>query len=294
MTTKLLTVAVLLALGTGLVGGLLGVALFSGSEEVATLQDQLQGLSDRVGALDKRLETVTTQASELASQVSGLQARLAELEGAMEALRSEIASLRAAPGPGAVQTQSAGPKVAYVDLSGLLNEIFEPVSQAVAIKNQDLQDLRDRHEAGEIDDVTYQKEALKLEVELLAVPLHWDLSLIRKMASSPEFSDLKENLEELMDKVQPLEKELDALRQTAEQGDFQNFLAKYQQLNSVFQQLDQLLSQVVTAMLTEVTRDIAQAQGYALVLRKQDALYLDESQLDDLSPQVKERLSELF
>jgi len=294
MTTKLLTVAVLLALGTGLVGGLLGVALFSGSEEVATLQDQLQGLSDRVGALDTRLETITTQVSELASQVSGLQARLAELESAMEALRSEIASLRAAPGPGAVQTQSAGPKVAYVDLSGLLNEIFEPVSQAVAIKNQDLQDLRDRHEAGEIDDVTYQKEALKLEVELLAVPLHWDLSLIRKMASSPEFSDLKENLEELMDKVQPLENELDALRQTAEQGDFQNFLAKYQQLNSVFQQLDQLLSQVVTAMLTEVTRDIAQAQGYALVLRKQDALYLDESQLDDLSPQVKERLSELF
>jgi len=294
MTTKLLTVAVLLALGTGLVGGLLGVALFSGSEEVAALQDQLQGVSDRVGALETRLETVTTQASELASQVSGLQARLGELESAMEALRSEIASLRAAPGPGAVQTQSVGPKVAYVDLSGLLDEIFEPVSQAVAIKNQDLQDLRDRHEAGEIDDVTYQKEALKLEVELLAVPLHWDLSLIRKMASSPEFSDLKENLEELMDKVQPLENKVEALRQTAEQGDFQSFLTKYQQLNSVFQQLDQLLSQVVTAMLTEVTRDIAQAQGYALVLRKQDALYLDESQLDDLSPQVKERLSELF
>lgn len=294
MTTKLLTVAVLLALGTGLVGGLLGVALFSGSEEVAALQDQLQGVSDRVGALETRLETVTTQASALASQVSGLQARLGELESAMEALRSEIASLRAAPGPGAVQTQSVGPKVAYVDLSGLVDEIFEPVSQAVAIKNQDLQDLRGRHEAGEIDDTTYQKEALKLEVELLAVPLHWDLSLIQKMASSPEFSDLKENLEELMDKVQPLEKEVEALRQTAEQGDFQNFLAKYQQLNSVFQQLDQLLSQVVTAMLTEVTRDIAQAQGYALVLRKQDALYLDESQLDDLSPQVKERLSELF
>jgi len=294
MTTKLLTVAVLLALGTGLVGGLLGVALFSGSEEVSALQDQLQGVSDRVGALETRLETVTTQASELASQVSGLQARLGELESAMEALRSEIASLRAAPGPGAVQTQSAGLKVAYVDLSGLLDEIFEPVSQAVAIKNQDLQDLRDRHEAGEIDDVTYQKEALKLEVELLAVPLHWDLSLIRKMASSPEFSDLKENLEELMDKVQPLENKVEALRQTAEQGDFQSFLTKYQQLNSVFQQLDQLLSQVVTAMLTEVTRDIAQAQGYALVLRKQDALYLDESQLDDLSPQVKERLSELF
>jgi len=294
MTTKLLTVAVLLALGTGLVGGLLGVALFSGSEEVSALQDQLQGVSDRVGALETRLQSVTTQASELASQVSGLQARLGELESAMEALRSEIASLRAAPGPGAVQTQSAGPKVAYVDLSGLLDEIFEPVSQAVAIKNQDLQDLRDRHEAGEIDDATYQKEALKLEVELLAVPLHWDLSLIRKMASSPEFSDLKENLEELMDKVQPLENKVEALRQTAEQGDFQSFLPKYQQLNSVFQQLDQLLSQVVTAMLTEVTRDIAQAQGYVLVLRKQDALYLDESQLDDLSPQVKERLSELF
>ena len=50
----------------------------------------------------------------------------------------------------------------------------------------------------------------------------------------------------------------------------------------------------MASVLTRVTREIARAQGYALVLRKEDTLYLDGSQLEDLSPQVKERLPELF
>lgn len=187
-------------------------------------------------------------------------------------------------------------KLAYIDISALLDEVFLPVTQALEVKQRDLRDLRAHYDQGQIDQRTYQQELLNLEVELLSVPLYWDLSLIQKMISSPEFSDLRATLVELGEKVQPLERELQALRHSAVQEveDLQDFLFRYKQLQSLFEQLHQLLSQTVASVLTKVTQEIARAQGYALVLRKGGALDLDESQLEDLARLVKSRLPELF
>ncbi|RLE29984.1 hypothetical protein DRJ54_03645 [Candidatus Acetothermia bacterium] len=287
MTGKVLFLAVLLALGTGLVGGLIGVALFSGGpdleDQVQTLRAELENLAGAQQATSGQLETLSSALSQLEESVGRLQGEISDLKETLPAQASA-----------GTQTPSSALAVAYVDLTGLMNELFQPVQNTVDFKNQELQDLRQRHEAGEIDDETYQKEALQVEVELLAAPLHWDLELIDKMAASPEFADLRDSLEELRDKVLPLQDELQGLRDAAEQGDIQTFLTQYQQLSTVFQQLDQLVSQVVQAMLAEITRDIAQAQGYALVLRKEDALYLDTERLADLTPLVKARVPEFF
>jgi len=287
MTGKVLFLAVLLALGTGLVGGLIGVALFSGGpdleDQVQTLRAELENLAGAQQATSGQLETLSSALSQLEESVGRLQG---EISGLKETLPAQASA--------GTQTPSSALAAAYVDLTGLMNEMFQPIQNTVDFKNQELQDLRQRHEAGEIDDETYQKEALQVEVELLAAPLHWDLELIDKMAASPEFADLRDSLEELRDKVLPLQDELQGLRDAAEQGDIQTFLTQYQQLSTVFQQLDQLVSQVVQAMLAEITRDIAQAQGYALVLRKEDALYLDTERLADLTPLVKARVPEFF
>ena len=287
MTGKVLFLAVLLALGTGLVGGLIGVALFSGGPD----------LEDQVQALRAELENLAGAQQATSGQLEALSSALSQLEESVGRLQGEISDLKEtlpAQASAGTQTPSSALAVAYVDLTGLMNEMFQPIQNTVDFKNQELQDLRQRHEAGEIDDETYQKEALQVEVELLAAPLHWDLELIDKMAASPEFADLRDSLEELRDKVLPLQDELQGLRDAAEQGDIQTFLTQYQQLSTVFQQLDQLVSQVVQAMLAEITRGIAQAQGYALVLRKEDALYLDTERLADLTPLVKARVPEFF
>jgi len=286
MTGKLLLLAVLLALGTGLVGGLIGVALFSG--DTAALEDEISGLQGRLNSLEETTSTTASQVQETATN-------LAQLQEAVEGLRAELASLReAGVSPAGLQTPSAGLAVAYVDLTSLVNQIFEPVQTTVDFKNQELQDLRQRHEAGEIDDETYRRESLKVQVELLAAPLNWDLSLIQKMAASSEFADIQDRLEELRDSILPLRERLDELTSLAEQGDITGFLTLYQQLSPVLQQLDQLISGVVQAMLADITRDIAQAQGYALVLRAEDALYMDEARITDLTQLVKARVPELF
>ena len=96
---------------------------------------------------------------------------------------------------------------------------------------------------------------------MLSVPLHWDLSLIQKLISSPEFSDLHAGLVELGEKVQSLERELQALRHcAAHKGDLGN----------------------------------RPGAGLCLGPAQGGGPLLDGSQLEDLSPQVKERLPELF
>jgi hypothetical protein len=183
-----------------------------------------------------------------------------------------------------------------VDLTSLVEEIFTPIDQAVEIKRQDLADLQARHEAGEIDDATYQRESLLLEIELLAVPLHWYLDLIQRMIDSPEFADIKAPLEELLGVVQPLETQLEGLRTIAqaEQPDMQSFLIQYQQLSAQFQQLKQLLSQTLALKFIVITQEVARAGGYAVVLRREEALYLDQAQVADLTPQVRARLEGLL
>jgi len=300
MTTRLLLIVVILALGTGIVGGLLGITLLAPGQDPA-LEEDLGALTNRVDALESRGEAFSSQVSDLKSRSEGLAAQMDDLEAGLAALKDEFASLKsgeraALTGESDVTPQGVPIRLAYIDISALLDEIFLPVTQALEVKQQDLQDLRARYDQGQIDQRTYQQELLNLEVELLSVPLCWDLSLIQKMISSPEFSDLRATLVELGGKVQPLERELQALRHSAVQEveDLQDFLLRYKQLQSLFEQLDQLLSQTVASVLTKVTQEIARAQGYALVLRKEDALYLDDSQLEDLAGLVKSRLPELF
>ncbi len=292
MTGRLLVLTVILALGAGLVGGLIGLALFSGTD--SHLQGEVKNLEQRVEKLEASLAEASVLVQVTTASLPQLQAAVDALRSDIQSLRDELASLEAAPAGTGPRNSASTLKVAYVDLPGLMDEMFQSLQNTVRFKNQELQDLRQKHESGEIDDETYQKESMSVEVELLAAPLNWDLGLIDKMATSPEFSDLKQSLQELREKLQPLQDRLGELKSAADQGDLNTFISLYQQLSTPLQQLDQLVSQVIQAMLADITQEVAQAQGYALVLRKENALYLDESKLADLTPQVKARVPELF
>jgi hypothetical protein len=251
-------------------------------EELATLRQGLGELNDQAAVL-------TEEVGEVRGELAALGSRLTALEGEVSTLPT---GAPLAPG----QTPSGTLALAYVDLTSLVEEIFTPIDQAVEIKRQDLADLQARHEAGEIDDATYQRESLLLEIELLAVPLHWYLDLIQRMIDSPEFADIKAPLEELLGVVQPLETQLEGLRTIAqaEQPDMQSFLIQYQQLSAQFQQLKQLLSQTLALKFIVITQEVARAGGYAVVLRREEALYLDQAQVADLTPQVRARLEGLL
>lgn len=63
MTTRVLLIVVILALGTGIVGGLLGIALLAPGQ--TPLEENLHHLSARVDAWESRGETFSSQVSDL-------------------------------------------------------------------------------------------------------------------------------------------------------------------------------------------------------------------------------------
>ena len=90
---------------------------------------------------------------------------------------------------------------------------------------------------------------------------------------------------------------LEGMAQTAEVGivNMEGFLAQYQQLQSAFQQLDQLLTQAAAAKIVEIAQQVAREKGFDLVLRKKDVLiYYDSSTVSDISGDVEGRLWNLF
>ena len=72
-------------------------------------------------------------------------------------------------------------------------------------------------------------------------------------------------------------------------------LAQYQQLQSAFQQLDQLLTQAAAAKIVEIAQQVAREKGFDLVLRKKDVLiYYNSGTVSDISGDVEGRLWNLF
>jgi len=217
-----------------------------------------------------------------------------QYETELQALREEIAALKEA----LTQEQI---RIAYVDAEGLFLKVFLPQveaeRQAMSEKQQEIRQLQAQYLQGEIDQDRYQQQSAKLQVELLKAQLTVDLTMLDKMITSPGFANFKGDLQRIKDQAQPLVEEVDNLLQTAEVGivDMEGFLAQYQQLQSAFQQLDQLLTQAAAAKIVEIAQQVAREKGFDLVLRKKDVLiYYNSGTVSDISGDVEGRLWNLF
>ncbi len=278
-------------LGLGFVGGFLGAKLASPQGDIELLREDIDALIDHVAGVKKALASLEGLPDEFAT----LRETVASLGRDVDRLKGEIASRPAspasAPAPG-----TAGLKIAYVDLQGLLDEIFAPKASALEAHSAKLEDLSRAYQEEKIDKETYTKELLKLQVEGLKFQVDWSLALLRKLKAS--FGEISGVLQEVEDKLQPLEDQVKALEEKAGAGvpesELQDFFSQYQQLQLIFQQLEQLLSQTLTSMLAKIAGEVAAEEGVALVVQRKDVLYVDPAQIIDLSGKVKERAPEFF
>ncbi|NOX44169.1 MAG: hypothetical protein GXO72_00280 [Caldiserica bacterium] len=284
----LLSIAVL---GLGFVGGFLGAKLASPQGDIELLREDLDSLTDHVAAVKKALASLEGLPDEFAS----LKEAVASLEEDVGRLKEKTAAQQPASTT-APATSAAGLKIAYVDLQGLLDEIFAPKASALEAHSAKLDDLSRAYQEEKIDKDTYTKELLKLQVEGLKFQVDWSLALLRKLKAS--FGEISGVLQEVEDKLRPLEDQVKALEEKAGAGvpesELQDFFSQYQQLQLIFQQLEQLLSQTLTSMLAKIAGEVAAEEGIALVVQRKDVLYVDPSQVIDLSAEVKERAPEFF
>jgi|Deesub1362A_J573_1020465.scaffolds.fasta_scaffold02190_5 Skp family chaperone for outer membrane proteins len=295
MGKKYIFFGLLLIIGLGFVGGILGSHLFAPQEDTS-LREDLDKLTEHVASVKKELASL----SDLSGAVSALKDSVTSLEREVARLKQEAVAATVQPATTASAPAAgsgvAGLKIAYVDLQGLLDEIFALKASALEAHSAKLDDLRRAYEEEKIDKETYTREFLKLQVEGLKFQVDWSLALLRKLRAS--FGELSEVLQEVEDKLQPLEDQVKALDEKAEAGvpesELQNFLSQYQQLQLIFQQLEQLLSQTLTSMLAKIAGEVAAEEGIAIVIQRDDVLYLDPGQVIDLSEKVKERAPEFF
>lgn len=289
--------AIAVALVAGFVGGLIAGFIIphkggSANEELLSRVENLEAKIGEFSAYGSRIKGVEGKVGQFEGRLSQLEGKLSHLEDRIGGLEKKVAGLG---------TQGPGLKIGYVDADALFIKVFIPQVQAeravMEEKKNAIAELQSRRVKGEIKEDEFKLQYYPLQVELLQAQFNVDMSMLDKMIASPGFADLKADLERLREQAAPAMDEVKKLLDEAKLGvvDEQAFMAKYQALQSAFQQLDQLLTQVAAQKIVEVTQAVAQEKGYDLVLRRKDVLVFRNAEtVDDLSPLVEQRLWKLF
>ncbi len=228
-----------------------------------------------------------TDTTGLAKDLGALQARVQSLEG-------KIASLPASP-------TGSSLKIGVVDAESLFTRVFLPQvateRNALQAKAQAIQDLQTKYAQGQVKADTYQQQYARLAAEYLQAQVQVNMSMLDKMIASPGFANLRADLQNLKDQAKPLADQVQNLVKQAQVTilDYNAFSNQLQQLQTAFQQVDQLLTQVAAVKILEISQQVAQEQGYDIVLRTKDVvMYQRAPAISDLTPEVEKRLQNLF
>ncbi|MCS7240731.1 MAG: OmpH family outer membrane protein [Candidatus Bipolaricaulota bacterium] len=229
----------------------------------------------------------STDTSGLAKDLGALQARVQSLEGKVAALPST--------------SGGTSLKIAVVDAETLFTRVFLPQvaaeRNALQAKAQAIQDLQSKYAQGQIKQDAYQQQYAKLQAEYLQAQVQVNMSMLNKMIASPGFTSLRTDLQNLKDQAKPLADQVETLVKQAQVTiiDYTTFFNQLQQLQTAFQQVDQLLTQVAAVKILEISQQVAQEQGYDIVFRTKDVvMYQRAPAVTDLSAEVEKRLWNLF
>jgi Skp family chaperone for outer membrane proteins len=224
--------------------------------------------------------------------VTTLAARVAKVESGQKEIETRVSGITAS---------GAGLRVAIVDAETLFTRVFLPQVQteraAMEAKARDVQTLQADYAAGKVQLATYQQRYLRLQAEFVQASLQVNMAMLDKMITSPGFLNMRADLESVRTQAKPIVDEVEKTVKEAQVTilDMQGFSERLQQLQTAFQQLDQLLTQVAAAKMVEITQQVAREKGYDLVVRTKDVvMFRRESTVVDLSSDVEGRLWSLF
>jgi Skp family chaperone for outer membrane proteins len=173
----------------------------------------------------------------------------------------------------------------------------EPERRALQTKAQAIQELQAKYAQGRIPAEAYPQEYAKLAAEYLEAQVQVNMSMLEKMLASPGFANLRVDLQNLKDRAKPLADRVQSLVKQAQVAvlDYNAFSAELQELQTAFQQVDQLLTQVAAVKILEVSQKLAQEKGFDIVLRTKDVvMYLRSPAISDLTADVEQALWGLF
>jgi Skp family chaperone for outer membrane proteins len=210
----------------------------------------------------------------------------------LTALRSRVAALESQ------QASGGGLKIAYLNAEDAFSVFTSAVSdlrQKATDKASEITSLQNDYMNSTISKDEYQQRYNELSAELLDARLATDSGTLDRMIASDGFADLRSDLERLREVAAPIIEEVKNLVSTAKVGviDATEFQSRYNQANSAFTQLDQLLTQAATAKIQQAAQKIALQRGYDLVIPvKNVVVYANPASLTDITDLVKAQIQD--
>jgi len=198
----------------------------------------------------------------------------------------------------ALQRQGGGgTSVAYVNAEDAFTVFLNAVSdlrQRALDKQAEIVQLQQQYVASTISREDYQQRGSELQAELLDAQIAINIGTIDKMIASPDFANIRSDLERLREEAEPVVNEMKNLVSTARIGiiDPEDFQGRYTQVKNAFTQLDTLLTQAASSKIVDAATMIANEYGYDLVLVKKDVvIYSNPATVVEITELVKSEIA---
>ncbi|MFB6291562.1 MAG: hypothetical protein ABEJ25_07560 [Candidatus Bipolaricaulia bacterium] len=309
--TKLIGILVLaLVLGFGggylaqMVGGDTNVTNLS--EEVEAVKSKLNNLQGRVEEIPQDFSTFASadRVSQLKQSINNLQERVKQtgtgitktefsnLRGQVKDLQSMVEELKSLTSKGGGSNLKVGFVNATEAFDVFKNLVQEERRKAQSVKKE-IANLRAKATKGKITRDEYKKQSDILQAEKLKAQLNIDLAMINKMIEAKGFNTISNRLKKLQSQVKPIMDELEKLlkRIKDDAANPQEVSQKLSQIQTQYEQLDQLLTKIIEGKIFEVTNNQAAKKNYDLVFRQENVvLYRNSDKITNLTDTVKKEL----
>ncbi|MBS3736072.1 MAG: hypothetical protein V5A87_02580 [Candidatus Bipolaricaulota bacterium] len=312
MSNSKIVLTLLLALVLGFGGGYLA-QMVGGDSDVSDLSNKVDAIGEEVSSLQTRVNRMPDDFASFASvdEVSALKTSfdqleqkveqtgvgvsgedVADLQNKIQNLETQVSELENTGS----QEGGEGLMVGYVNATDAFNVFTEAVSEErerAQSKNEELTQLREQAIQGEITEEEFNRQSDILQAEKLKAQLAIDLAMVEKMINAPGFESISDRLQQLKGQVDPIMSELNGVLENMRDGSAapEEVAQTLQQINSQYQQLDNLLTQLIETKIFQITNREANNQGYDLVFRQENViLYRNNEKVDDLTEDTKDVL----
>jgi len=206
----------------------------------------------------------------------------------LSALRNDVAELR----------QQGSLRIAYARTEQAFSNVFlnavSDMRQRATDKAAEITELANQLRESTISREDYDVQLMGLKAEFLDAQFAVQVAMIDKMIAADGFADIRGDLTNVKEQMQPVIDEMKNLLSTARIGviDSTEFDGRYSQLEAMYQQLDQLLVQAATAKVVQAAKEVALEKGYDLVLNYKNVLvYWNAASIADITDLVEAKLA---
>ncbi len=175
----------------------------------------------------------------------------------------------------------------------VFTDVVSSLRRRATEKLTEVAELQQEQSGGAISDRDYQRRLMQLKAEFIDAQFAVHVAMVDAMIAADGFSDIRGELVQLKEQIQPVVDMAGELVSTTQVGAIEaaEFDSRYALLENLYKQSDQLLVNAATVKVVAAAKEIAIERGFDLILaRKNVHVYSNPAAIIDITDLVKARL----